>query len=119
MNITVDYGKRKYGLGDTVRHYKVTLREINGFYMDFPVTAESKYYNTREIELSFRSLSSTAGRGWEGTSEAEVVGGKLELSHDAARELANAILKFIEPGSQSGHPLELQVSEKPLPRPDA
>ena len=113
MNITVEYEKRSYGFGTTVRRYKLALREVNGFYSD-----GTGSYKTRELELGFRALPRGRGKSWDDASNAEVLGGHLKLSKDAARQLADAILKFL--GNRKKDPAEsseIEVNEKPQPEP--
>ena len=118
MRITVDYGKKQYGTGGTIRRYKVTVRDVNDIYIENSTNSVDDCYESRELELCFRGLSSTAGRSWDEWSEAEVLGGRLELSHDAARQLANAILQFLNERERKGHEesMEIEVNEKPEAR---
>jgi len=118
MNITVDYKKRHYGLGDDVRSYKLTIKEVNGFYSEKPITTNSKFYQTDEIQICFRGNTSAPGRSWDDFSEAEVLGGRLELSHNAARALANSILRLLDQRKEKGFAdkLELEINETPEPR---
>jgi hypothetical protein len=119
MNITVEYSKRQYGIGDTVRHYAVTVREVDGLYIEDPAAKSPNYYESRELEIQFRAAQPAAGRGFEHHwSDAEVIGGRLELSHDAARQLAQSLLQFLDNRSQAGapQPIKFEISEKPEPR---
>ncbi len=117
MQITVDYRKRQYGFGDHIRRYTITLKDVRGFYMDKPITADSKSYNTRELRICFNGHHPTPGRGWGELCEAELVGGSLKLSYDAAQELADGLKIFLDERKTKGidHCMTIEVDEKPEP----
>jgi hypothetical protein len=52
---------------------------------------------------------------WSSSSSAEVLGGRLELSHDAARQLAQVILQFLDDKNKPDRTdiLKFAVTEKP------
>lgn len=59
------------------------------------------HYECRDVEITFRTSKAAPGRGWDhwaDSDNAEVLGGQLELSHGAARQLAEAILQFLDTG---------------------
>ena len=120
MNITVDYKQRQYGLGESVRQYQVTISEVPGLYFENPAKPADNYYQSREVEIMFRGAEPAVGRGydhWSDSSSAEVLGGRLELSHAAARQLAQAILQFLDKQDAQGRAdiLKFEVIEKPEP----
>lgn len=116
MNMAVYYKKRHYGTGGDVRHYSVVLSEVNGLFVD-RISPSSKHYHTREMELYFPFRPSVGGIGDNPWSEAEVGAGSLTLSYDAARQLANAIMKFVDEKKRTGRPgrLEIEIAENPDP----
>jgi hypothetical protein len=121
MNITVDYRKRQYGLGRPVRKYRVMIREVSGICIENPQRPVNSYYPSREVEIVFRADEAGPGRGldsWADSSTAEVLGGRIELSHDAARQLAQSILQFLDDKANPGQPgvLNFAVAEKPEPQ---
>ena len=93
------------------------LSEVNGLFVERPISPSSKWYHMREVELNFCVRPPIAGIGDNPWSEAEVRGGSLTLSHDAARQLANAIIKFIDEKKRLGcaERLEIEISENPEP----
>jgi hypothetical protein len=121
MNITVNYEKRQYGTGSPVRKYAVDIRETDGLYIENPDNPAANYYLSREVKIRFRAADAAPGHGWDHWPEsgnAEVLGGSLELSHDAARQLAQAILNFLggQPKGGVAEPLNFHVNEKPESR---
>lgn len=118
MKITVQYKKREYGTGAECRQYRIIVREARGLYIEKPTDPSSgEFYPTRELAIQFRAKETVAARGLDfgGDLNAEVFGGEITLSHDAARKLATAILESLENQTTctSNFKRELEIVERP------
>ena len=107
MQMEIYYKRRHYGTGGNVANYTVMFRSNQLSYVK-PSTGDFPDFELKPaIAIYFKFSDTTCGLGedWGGEqAPAEVKGGDLAMSRDAARDLANGILRFLAETENSGEP---------------
>jgi len=113
MEMAIHYAKRSYGTGGNAPNYDISFRETRLMFTtrsgdNIP---ELEYKAAVQIRFTFPDPSCGRGEDWGGDQiPAEVRGADLELTLDAARELANEILIFLEQTRKLGTPANAHLS---------